>query len=513
VPGEPDVPVVLGDEVLVDGAPAETPELERLAEYLRDAGRDDTDEPAVERPAGFDFPAVIEAVRVVSGVRDAALRTNEAGVPTLRLELAEDADPGQVSREVARLLKEQMGLSAEPNPPALDEPEQAARALPVPSSREPRRESHREAHREAHRRPVPSARVTDEAEVGADQTPAWEPLSEVPFGPAADAPPTAAPGLIGAPAARTPERPAMDPHRLADLPRVGEAPRPADRVRFGSVPPRGESRSRPRDARFGRGPWRPAVEPELGLDAWLEAGGGMRREQPPPEPAVLPVPPPRERSIAPDHSAEPTPEPESAGKPAASVEPEPVFAAGPAAGLRPVGPAGPGLAEPAGPGRAEPAGPGVAESAAAPQAAAPPALHPVLPVSRVRIEQVEVSTHGLDAFVQVRLSGDGAPAAGSAVGPAVDGYVLRLCASAAAAALDELLVDAESGQPRGRCYVEHAAVVPFGSCEVAVVVMLLVCEGWVEQLAGSALVAGDARQAIVRATLAAANRRLEALLP
>jgi hypothetical protein len=54
--------------------------------------------------------------------------------------------------------------------------------------------------------------------------------------------------------------------------------------------------------------------------------------------------------------------------------------------------------------------------------------------------------------------------------------------------------------------------VSFGTCEVATVVVLLVCDGWVEQLAGSALVAGDQRQAAVRATLAAVNRRLEALL-
>jgi hypothetical protein len=40
----------------------------------------------------------------------------------------------------------------------------------------------------------------------------------------------------------------------------------------------------------------------------------------------------------------------------------------------------------------------------------------------------------------------------------------------------------------------------------------LACGGWVEQLAGSALVADDSRQAVVRAALAAVNRRLEALL-
>jgi hypothetical protein len=32
-------------------------------------------------------------------------------------------------------------------------------------------------------------------------------------------------------------------------------------------------------------------------------------------------------------------------------------------------------------------------------------------------------------------------------------------------------------------------------------------------LSGAAIVAGDVRQAVVRATLAAANRRLDALLP
>jgi hypothetical protein len=132
---------------------------------------------------------------------------------------------------------------------------------------------------------------------------------------------------------------------------------------------------------------------------------------------------------------------------------------------------------------------------------------------RVRLEEVEVGNDGLDAMVRVRLSAGEEQAAGSATGPAVDPYVLRLCATATAAALDTLLTDTETGMTGGRCYVEHAAVVPLGTCEVAVVVMLLTSGGWVEQLTGSALVAGDARQAIVRATLSAANRRLDALLP
>ena len=66
---------------------------------------------------------------------------------------------------------------------------------------------------------------------------------------------------------------------------------------------------------------------------------------------------------------------------------------------------------------------------------------------------------------------------------------------------------------RGRCFIEHVAVVPFGVVEVAVVVLLLACgDGHAEQLAGSATVSGDPRQAVVRATLAALNRRLQSLL-
>jgi len=49
--------------------------------------------------------------------------------------------------------------------------------------------------------------------------------------------------------------------------------------------------------------------------------------------------------------------------------------------------------------------------------------------------------------------------------------------------------------------------------EVERVVLLLAHSGWVEQLSGSAVVNADQRQAVVCATLAAVNRRLEALLP
>lgn len=134
------------------------------------------------------------------------------------------------------------------------------------------------------------------------------------------------------------------------------------------------------------------------------------------------------------------------------------------------------------------------------------------PGPRVMIENVQVSTFGPEATVEVRLGIEGRTASGVASGPAVDGYLLRLCATATAEAVDDLLTDARHVEGPARCFVEHAAVVPFGAMQVAVVVMLLSCGGWVEQLAGSAVVTGDARDAMVRATLAAVNRRLEALL-
>ena len=130
---------------------------------------------------------------------------------------------------------------------------------------------------------------------------------------------------------------------------------------------------------------------------------------------------------------------------------------------------------------------------------------------RVVVDQVRVSTIGAEATVEVRLLTDGVPSVGAASGPGVDGYLLRLAAQAAASAIDGL-IEASPNAPQARCFIDHAGVVPFGSCVVAVVVVLVTGVGWVEQLVGSALVGGDPRQAIVRATLAAVNRRLDNLL-
>ncbi|MGE5827279.1 MAG: hypothetical protein ACM30G_02815, partial [Micromonosporaceae bacterium] len=295
-PDVPDVPLLPGDPLADPGsAPlADRQELSRIATYLR---YDDTDE-ATRPREGFDMPAILAAVRDVPDVQDAQLRWDARGGHILRLELADTADPCAVSRAVVRLLKERMGLAAEPN------------GLPRPTADD-----------------------------------------------------------------------AGDRHRATRL-------------------------------------HRPYV---------TSAAGGR--------------------------------------------------------------------------------------AAATASVAARPRGVVVDGGERVVLDHVQVTTLGLEATVEVRLAlAGGGYAAATESGPAVDAYLLRLAANAAANAVDQLLIDPVTRQERGRCYVEHAAVVLFGSCEVANVVVLLVCAGVPEQLAGAAIVAGDPRHAIVRATLAALNRRLEALL-
>ncbi|MFG1952237.1 hypothetical protein [Micromonospora sp. NPDC048830] len=366
VPAEPDVPV--GPEPSAGQPPAEAPQLARIATHLR---RDDEPAPPQERPEGFDVNAILDAVRGVAGVRDASLRRTPAGAHSLRLDLADGADAAEVSRLVARLLQERMGLAAAPQ------------NVPGRPSGPPPPVRRRTAEPRADNRGPEARTGSREGRTGTD-----------------------APTRV---------------ERRADTP--GDPPR---RRRQGVVP---------------RG--RAAVE----------------------EPGQLP--------------------PAVATAPAGAATGSPATLAASYSGGQ------------------------LTTTETAPSR---PLDTGGVPGPRVVIDHVQVSTFGLDANVEVRLLAGTENAAGYATGPAVDGYVLRLCAVAAAAAVDQLLRGGEPVADRGRCFVEHAAVLPFGNCEVATVVVLLVCHGWVEQLAGSALVAGDPRQAIVRATLSAVNRRLEALL-
>jgi hypothetical protein len=124
------------------------------------------------------------------------------------------------------------------------------------------------------------------------------------------------------------------------------------------------------------------------------------------------------------------------------------------------------------------------------------------------VENVAVTRLGAEATVAVRLRqpSTGATVVGEATGPGVDAYLSRLAASAAAHAVNAAL------GPRGKVFIEHVSVVPFGVVEVAVVVLLLSFDSGTEQASGSAIVVDDPHLTVVRATLAALNRRLESLL-
>jgi hypothetical protein len=386
VPAEPDVPTV--PEPPSVEPTAETPALARIATHLR---RGDL-LPVQERQEGFDVQAILAAVREVEGVRGASLRTTPTGAHSLRLDLSDGADPAEVSRQVARLLQDRMGLDA------------AMQGALGPAPMTPA--------------PVPAAPISPPAPIvppqppGFTQQPAYSPPSYLPN--------------------RQPSVPAQ--------------PTPVS----------------------------PASPPPL----------------PPPEP------------VLPTRSAQ-TP---AARAPVAPTSPAPTTSPAPAA----TAPARP--AHPLSPVNASSSSSFVDGPASADFSPPRPLEVNERPGPRVLIESVQVNTFGTEANVEVRLAVGGKTSTGLATGPAVDGYLLRLCAMATGQAIDELLSASDHVDGPAKCFVEHAASVPLGAVQVAVVVLLLSCGGWVEQLAGSAVITGDDRHAMVRATLAAVNRRLEALL-
>jgi hypothetical protein len=471
VPAQPDVPRV-PEPPLVEPT-AETPALARIATHLR---RGDL-LPAQDRQEGFDVQAILAAVREVAGVRDASLRTTPAGAHSLRLDLAEGADPAEVSRRVARLLQDRMGLDAAMKGEAPTAPVSPARPAPVSPGRP-------------------------------------------------------APVSPGRPAPVSPGRPAPEPLRESvsrEIPRAtGPVSAPPFRPEPARVEPTRSEALRPETLRPETGrpeTLRPeALRPETGRPETLRPEA-LRPETGRPEmlrpetllPETLRPETGRPQTLRPETGRPETLRPETArpetlrseiGRPE-TPRPETVRSAV----VRET--------------RVEKAAQHeraddvlheelVTETAMVPtgvEARPPRPLYPAHdPGPRVVIENVQVNTFGTDATVEVRLGVGGRSAAGEASGPAVDGYLLRLCALATAAAVDQLLSGADHADGPVRCFVEHAAAVPFGASQVAVAVLLLSCGGWVEQLAGSAVVTGDDRLAMVRATLAAVNRRLEALL-
>lgn len=126
--------------------------------------------------------------------------------------------------------------------------------------------------------------------------------------------------------------------------------------------------------------------------------------------------------------------------------------------------------------------------------------------SRPSIARMHLVSSGLDVTASVTLSSGERTALGEARGAASQTGVHRAVATATLRAV-ELLVD---GQVRFE--LDHLEIAPMGSERTVLVSLTLLTNRGTERLTGAAGVREDVRQAVIRATLDALNRRLEMIL-
>jgi hypothetical protein len=141
---------------------------------------------------------------------------------------------------------------------------------------------------------------------------------------------------------------------------------------------------------------------------------------------------------------------------------------------------------------------------------AAPAFVPALPEQRSHarpaIARMHLVSSGLDVTASVTLSSGDATATGEARGAASQTGVHRAVATATLRAVEQLV----DGQLR--LELDHLEVTPMGTERTVVIALTLLTSRGAERLTGAAAVREDVRQAVIRATLDALNRRLEMLL-
>ena len=137
-------------------------------------------------------------------------------------------------------------------------------------------------------------------------------------------------------------------------------------------------------------------------------------------------------------------------------------------------------------------------------------LAPSLPGARLAarpaISRLHLVSSGLDVNAAVTLSSGDRSAVGEARGTASQTGVHRAVASATLRAVEQL-VDGSV-----RFELDHLEISPMGSERTVVVALTMLSAKGTERLTGAAGVREDVRQAVIRATLDALNRRLEMLL-
>jgi hypothetical protein len=125
---------------------------------------------------------------------------------------------------------------------------------------------------------------------------------------------------------------------------------------------------------------------------------------------------------------------------------------------------------------------------------------------RPAIAKMHLVSTGLDVTATVTLASGDRTADGEARGLASQSGVHKAVASATLRAVEELVGGAV------RIELEHLEVTPMGPERTVVVLLTLLTAQGGESLTGAAAVRDDVRQAVIRATLDALNRRLELLL-
>ncbi len=138
--------------------------------------------------------------------------------------------------------------------------------------------------------------------------------------------------------------------------------------------------------------------------------------------------------------------------------------------------------------------------------AAAPGLIPTQARSRPAIARMQLVSAGLEVTAAVTLDFQGDTFRGETTATATQSGVQRAVASATLRALEQVL--------RGRARFELEQVELTGVCgeRTVVVSVTMVSSSGSERLSGSATVREDVRQACIRASLDAVNRRLEPLL-
>jgi len=125
---------------------------------------------------------------------------------------------------------------------------------------------------------------------------------------------------------------------------------------------------------------------------------------------------------------------------------------------------------------------------------------------RLVIERVALVSAGLGTTVSVSLALDGQTYEGSAEGTSTAGSLHRSVAGATLRAV-ESVVDGSV-----RFDVEHVEIATTGPDRTALVVLTMVTDRATQRLSGASVVREDVRQAVIRAVLAAVNRRVEPML-